>query len=71
MLLLTEDRLPDSHDDDFDNYRDTCHDNLTELLWKEDLIDTVTMGGSGQPLNMVNFFDDIEQELDFDNHDGG
>ena len=75
MLLLTEDRPPDSHDDDFDNYRDTCHDNLTELLWKEDLIDTVTMGGSGQPLNMVKFFDDddddLEQELDFDNHDGG
>ena len=41
----------------------------------EDLIDTVTMGGSGQPLNMVKFFDDddddLEQELDFDNHDGG
>ena len=29
------------------------------------------MGGSGQPLNMVKFFDDDEQELDFDNHDGG
>ena len=33
------------------------------------------MGGSGQPLNMVKFFDDddddLEQELDFDNHDGG
>ena len=72
MLLLTEDRPPDSHDDDFDNYRDADHAKM-KLLWKDGLINTVTMGGSGQPLNMVKFFDDvdIEQELDFDNHDGG